>query len=402
MCKTCSQEIQGFYVEKIMEAKDTFDAILDREDDLFWNSKLAEEEIEWRLTNGEAYQNNHEDKRKIQNSNSKKDDIPIINTQKVYEKVTKKIIGQDEAVKAVLSTIIGNFVAATSYTKSNIFIIGGTGNGKSETVKQIAKELGIPYVLEDASKYTQEGYVGESVENAVVKLLNEAGKDIKKAERGIIIFDEIDKKTSSGDTAGVATTNVQDSMLKMLEGATFQTTVGKINTEHITFILIGACERAFEARKKRISGSGTIGFSNSVPANSEVKNPKFIPEDLIEAGFKSELIGRIDLIQEFKAMDIEMATNIINNSDISILDLKIKDLNNLGFEIEMDRQKIVKNIANRAIELKTGARAIRQIVIEMFTKIYSDIMIDGEKSKDKKRCKISPEIVYDNTKYKFM
>lgn len=255
ICPECQSEIDGIYFEKMMQMCDTMnDFMMGEEDYEFLDSQIPIQPMNITKKLPEKVNNI---KQLPVVKNSKK-----INVKNIYNRITKRIIGQDEAIKLILSTIFRNHISDTSYTKSNIFLIGGTGNGKSETVKQIAKELQIPYVLEDASKYTQEGYVGESVENAINKLIMEAQGDIVRAERGIIIFDEIDKKTSNGEQSGVSTTSVQDSLLKMLEGATFHTTQGKINTENITFILIGACENTYEERKKRLSNKGKIGFRN--------------------------------------------------------------------------------------------------------------------------------------------
>lgn len=393
ICPECQSEIEGIYIGKILDMCDTIND--------FMYGDMGYDDFDEQFPNEQSYI-----PKKIQTIDKNVKQLPAAKTTKkvdmksIYDKITKKIIGQDEAVKLILSTIIRNSVSTNSYTKSNIFLIGGTGNGKSETVKQIAKEIGLPYVLEDSSKYTQEGYVGESVENAINKLINEAGGDIKKAERGIIIFDEIDKKTSNGEQSGVATTSVQDSLLKMLEGATFYTSAGKISTENITFILIGACENTYEERNKRLSNKGKIGFG-SVDLNdkSEAKNKNFIPEDLINSGFKSELIGRIDTIQEFRPMDKKMAIEIINNSEISIFNLYLQELRKLGVIIQMDRDEVVEKIATRAVELKTGARAIRQIIVEMFKALYADVLLSNKSVTEIRYYKISGDTVYDNTKF---
>lgn len=324
-----------------------------------------------------------------------------INTYKVYKEVIKNVIGQDKQVKNIISILVRNNMTNNRHFKSNMFLIGGTGNGKSETIKQIANNLDIPYVIEDASKYTQEGYVGESVENALAKLIDAAGGDIKSAERGIVVFDEIDKKTDNGDRSNVATTSVQDGLLKMLEGAVIHTSKGVINTELITFVLIGACENTFEERKKRLSGKGTIGFnySRGKSIDNELNNPKFISQDLIESGFKSELIGRIDVIIEFNPMDEIMAKNIIDNSKISIFNLYLEELSNLKIKVVMDREKVVSKIIKRAIQLKIGARGIRQVVVEMFENIYSKIVVNKQNFSGYE-CKTTEELVYDNSKFK--
>ena len=324
-----------------------------------------------------------------------------INTYKVYKEVIKNVIGQDKQVKNIISILVRNNMTNNRHFKSNMFLIGGTGNGKSETIKQIANNLDIPYVIEDASKYTQEGYVGESVENALAKLIDAAGGDIKSAERGIVVFDEIDKKTDNGDRSNVATTSVQDGLLKMLEGAVIHTSKGVINTELITFILIGACENTFEERKKRLSGKGTIGFnySRGKSIDNELNNPKFISQDLIESGFKSELIGRIDVIIEFNPMDEIMAKNIIDNSKISIFNLYLEELSNLKIKVVMDREKVVSKIIKRAIQLKICSSGIRQVLVEMFENIYSKIFVNKQNFSGYE-CKITEELVYDNSKFK--
>ncbi|MBO5477956.1 MAG: AAA family ATPase [Clostridia bacterium] len=393
ICDECQSEIEGIYISKIIEMSETINS--------FMYGDESYEFIPEQLTNESDYI-----PKKVGNYQESSKKLPVskksqkVDMRSIYNKITKKIIGQDDAVKTILSTIIRNSISDSCYTKSNIFLIGGTGNGKSETVKQIANELGLPYVLEDSSKFTQEGYVGESVENAINKLIIEAGEDITRAERGIIIFDEIDKKTSNGEQSGVSTTSVQDSLLKMLEGTTFHTKAGKINTERITFILIGACEETYNKRDKRLKNKGKIGFTTLEKNDkSEATNPRFIPEDLIESGFKSELIGRIDTIQEFKPMDVEMATQIINNSEISIFNLYIKELEKLGVKIVMNRDEVVNAIAKRAVELKTGARAIRQIVVEMFKNLYTEVLLSNKSIKQIYHYNISKDTVYDNNKY---
>lgn len=323
-----------------------------------------------------------------------------INVRDIYKDVSSKIIGQDEQIKNIISVLVRNNMTNNPYFKSNIFLIGGTGNGKSETIKQIAKNLGIPYVLEDSSKYTQEGYVGESVENAVIKLINICNGNISKAERGIIIFDEIDKKTYNGDRSNVSTSSVQDSLLKMLDGTIMHTAKGNINTEFITFVLIGACENAFEERRKRLSGKGKIGFLNNDNLDEELNNSLFLPQDLINSGFKSEFIGRIDIIEEFNSMDKNMATKIINESKISIFDFYIEELKKLRVNVVMNRENIVKTIAKRAVSLNVGARGIRQIIVEMFKNIYAQIMLEDLSQYEEYDLYISENTVYNNEDFK--
>lgn len=143
-----------------------------------------------------------------------------------------------------------------------------------------------------------------------------------------------------------------------------------------------------------------MDFGTDALINSELKNPNFIPEDLIKSGFKSELVGRIDTIQEFKPMDVDMAQKIIETSEISIFNLYLAELQKLGVEVIMNRDEVVTSIAQRAVELKTGARAIRQIVVEMFKEIYAELLLSNRTVNEIYCCYISGETVRDNTKYK--
>ncbi len=191
----------------------------------------------------DEYYNNFEQysKDKIEDSENKSNRKKVACSKKIipleiYNNVRKCIIGQDDALKNIITTIVRNNTTNNPQFKSNIFLIGETGNGKTESIKQIAKQLDLPYVIEDSSKYTQEGYVGVSVEQAIIDLINAAQGDLKKASRGIIVFDEIDKKTDTDEReSGVATTSVQESMLKMVEGTTMQTNLGSFDTGLINF-----------------------------------------------------------------------------------------------------------------------------------------------------------------------
>lgn len=398
VCPECEQELGIYYMNELMRLSDL---VYDLADELDGYEDYEENEDKY---NAYTKRDNTQPLEYIPNNVAPiKQKTEKINAFNIYNKVTKNVIGQNEQVKSILSILIKNGMTDNPHFKSNIFLIGGTGNGKSETIKQIAKLLKRPYVIEDASKYTQEGYVGDSVENACSKLILEANGDIQMAERGIIVFDEIDKKTDNGDRSGVSTTSVQDSLLKMLEGTKIQTNRGILNTELVTFILIGACENAYKEREKRIKGKGKIGFSDNGKSDlktDELKNPNFIPQDLIDSGFKSEFIGRIDAIIEFNPMDEKMATKIINESDISIFNICIDELKRLNVEIKMNRNEIVSEISKRAIQLKTGARGIRQIVIEMFKNIFSSVIVSNINITSGYECYITKETVYDNTKFK--
>ena len=403
LCENCNKDLQYHYLEKFEEMLDVLDEMKfssEYYDDLYDD---MDEYYSKSLGSGNLYKNNITSNKKIVQKK--------INPVEIYNNVKKYIIGQDDAIKEIITTIIRNNTTTNPQFKSNIFLIGESGNGKTESVKQIANQLDLPYTIEDASKYTQEGYVGASVEQAIINLINVAGADLKKASRGIIIFDEIDKKTDSGDReSGVSTTSVQESLLKLVEGSNVLTTVGSFDTSLVTFIFIGACENVYLARDKRL-GNKNIGFRENNDNKKQVellldkgKNPNFLPDDLINAGFKTELIGRIDKIIEFKSMNEEMATRILLESNNSIFKFYIKELSNLGINVKMEKESdIIKHIAKRAVKLKMGARGLRQIVVDMFSNIYSDVILNKTSKNGKYYkydCIITKDTVYNNKKFK--
>lgn len=398
-----------YFFDKMLDFSDKVDMFLNDEtfldDYLYYADKknMGTDDV----SNFPGYKNSILDsnvKNKPQISSNKspktKSKYEVLNTKEIYDRVSKKVIGQDDVVKAVLSVIIRNRMVTVPDLKSNIFLIGGTGTGKTLVTSIICQELGIPYTIEDASKYTQEGYVGDSVSSMIRNLIDASGGDIKKAEHGVIYIDEIDKKTDNGDRSGVSTTSVQDSLLKMIEGTKMNVGNATISTEFITFIVGGACESVYEAREKRLKNKGNIGFITEKIDNTnyELKNPNFIPDDLINGGFKKEFVGRHSLIKEMHPMTISKLEDIINKSQISVFNLHLDFLKSIGVEIKMNRREVVKEIANRSIQRGTGARGVKSIVEEMFEKLYEDITID-KKNNERYVCTISKNTVRDNTDY---
>lgn len=405
LCDNCYKDLQQYFIEKFENMMDALYQAGFYSEDYDENYDSFQEDI----NNQKLFNSNFSSKtaHSITTKNNKKKSDKI-NPKQIFNNVTKAIVGQDEAIKEIITTIIRNNTTSNPQFKSNIFLIGESGNGKTESIKQIANQLDIPFVIEDASKYTQEGYVGVSVEQAVVNLINVAGTDLVKASRGIIVFDEMDKKTDSGNReSGVATTSVQESLLKLVEGSTVMTTVGLFDTSLVTFIFIGACENVYLAREKRL-GKKEIGFKTSYENknHNEVllnksKNPHFLPDDLIKAGFKTELVGRIDKIIEFRSMTEEIAVRILLESTNSIFKFYIKELANLGVNVKIENEiKVINHIAKRAVKLKMGARGLRQIVVDMFSNIYSEILLKDIKLNEKYECIITEDTVYNNKKFK--
>lgn len=222
------------------------------------------------------------------------------------KEVLKSIIGQDVAVRKIITAIYRAINFKT--VKSNILVIGNSGTGKTETIKQIAKRLNIPYTIEDATKYTQEGYYGADVNEMILNLLKNSNMDIKKAQNGIIVIDEIDKKAGHEVSHDVAGTEVLKSLLKIIEGTTIKVPVemdyynvklADFDTKNIIIIFLGAFSGLDIIRDKRLN-SNPLGFS--IKEETHKSKAKFLKQDLVEYGLPEEFVGRIDTIVEMNEL----------------------------------------------------------------------------------------------------
>lgn len=326
-----------------------------------------------------------------------KDQLPTI--QEVERNVLENIIGQDQQVREIITAIYRSITFKS--IKSNVLIIGNSGTGKTETIKQIAKQLNLPYTIEDATKYTKEGYYGNNVEDMIYNLLQNADNNIKKAQRGIIVIDEIDKKAGhdSRDVGGVA---VLKSLLKLIEGTTFKVDKpGDIfgmedpidfDTKDLIIIFSGAFSGLNDIRSKRLN-TKKMGFVASEEINPE--SLSFQKEDLIKYGLPDEFVGRIDTIIQMNVLTKADLKNIVSSSKLSIFNKYQSELNQNGIQLIYD-DDIFDTIAEKSYKANTGAREISNIVNKMFESIVYDVMANPGKYK---RCKISPETVSDNTRY---
>lgn len=264
--------------------------------------------------------------------------------------------------------------------KSNAILFGPTGCGKTHILKTISKNLDIPLSINDATSLTEAGYVGEDVENCLRKLIEAAGGDIKKAERGIVYIDEIDKICRKGEsvslTRDVSGEGVQQALLKMVEGTIAEVPPKggrkhpeqecvKIDTSNILFIVGGSFEGIEKIIAKRKQGKTTIGFGANV---SDTKNVNFNDviyetevEDLKKFGMLPEFLGRFPILAPLKELDIDALVKILTEPKNAIIKqytelLKMDDVN-IVFEKEA-----LEAIAKKAIERKTGARSLRSII----------------------------------------
>lgn len=338
------------------------------------------------------------------NGEISKDEKNIINAKhlpdiKAVEKeVLQAIVGQDTQVRQIVTAIYRAICFKT--IKANVLIVGSSGTGKTETIKQVAKQLNIPYVIEDATKYTKEGYVGSDVEDMVFNLIENADMDLEKAKHGMIIIDEIDKKVSY-DKNDISGTEVLKSLLKIMEGIkipisvfdnSYDVKTVDFDTRNIIIIFLGAFSGIDKIREKRLN-TNPLGFY--VDNTEERKELKLLKQDLVKYGLPEEFAGRIDTIIEMNKLTRKDLALILKQSKLSIFRRYETELKSCGMTLSYD-SKLFDSIAEKSMMLDTGARELSNTVNYIFENIIYDILADPGKYT---KCTLDLDIVNDNTKY---
>ena len=338
--------------------------------------------------------------------------------KEIKDVLDEYVIGQEEAKKTLSVAVYNHYKRIKSLQndknkkddveiqKSNILLLGPTGCGKTLLAQTLAKILNVPFAIADATTLTEAGYVGEDVENILLKLIQAADYDIEKAERGIIYIDEIDKISRKSEnpsiTRDVSGEGVQQALLKIVEGTTASVPpqggrkhphqeLLQINTENILFI----CGGAFEGLEKIIeqrTGKKTIGFGAQIQDKTEKNRAEvfkeMLPQDLLKFGLIPEFVGRLPIIATLNELDKQALIDIVTKPKNALVKQykKLFKLDDVELEFEQDS---LEAIVNKAIERKTGARGLRSIIED----IMRDIMYEIPSNPQIEKCIITKNTV---------
>ncbi|MBR6614174.1 MAG: ATP-dependent Clp protease ATP-binding subunit ClpX [Clostridia bacterium] len=339
-------------------------------------------------------------------------DLPT--PEQIKKILDEYVVGQDAAKKVLAVSVYNHYkrirnldkIDDVEIQKSNILLLGPTGCGKTLLAQTLAKVLRVPFAIADATTLTEAGYVGEDVENILLRLIQAADYDISKAEKGIIYIDELDKITRKSEnpsiTRDVSGEGVQQALLKIIEGTSAnvppqggrkhpQQEYLKIDTTNILFICGGAFEGLDKIIEARV-GEKSMGFGSKLEDKKDIDYgtifSKVLPNDIIKFGLIPELVGRLPIITSLSQLDEKALVDILTKPKNSILKQYKKLLKMDNVELDF-RKDALEEIVSLAIERKTGARGLRAILEETML----NAMYDIPSNKNISKCIITKEVV---------